>query len=275
MRHAGVFAGCLPIAVASQKNILGKKKDRPILVIRGLLGATALFLNVLAHTFLPLADAAIILSTVPAVTMLFARVYLRESFSLSQSVSLVITLCAVLLSARLPELMQKRNDYQFGYNYLSGFAACVGCVITVSSNFVFLRKMKDVHFCLPMLYIGFLGMIENIVINGVMLSYTPAKCGWDQFLYVSIGVLGFATSATTTLAFQYEEAGIVAVARSCSEIIVAMIYQTIFFKNSPDLYNVGGGFLVIFALSVLGIRNWLLRLPENSKQRKKWKHFLI
>lgn len=275
LRNAGVFAGSLPIAIACEKNIFGKKKDWILLIARSFLGTTALYLNVLAYALLPLADAAIILSVMPAMTILFARIYLRESCSWTQSVVLMITLCGIFLSARLPELLKKRSDYQFDHNYISGLAAAVGSVITLSFTYVTLRKMKDIHFSITMLYFGVLGMIENAVINGVMASYAPANFGWDQFLYVSIGILAFAANATLTLAFQAETAGVISVVRASIEIVVAMVYQIIFFKNYPDLYNVAGGLLVISSLGILGIRNWLLSLPENSESRKKFKYLLM
>lgn len=273
IRNAAVFAGSLPIAIACEKNIFGKKKDRLLLIARSFLGTTALYLNVLAYALVLLADAAIILSIMPAMTILFARIYLRESCSCTQSVVLMITLCGIFSSVRLPELLKKRSDYQFDHNYISGLAAAIGSVITLYFTFVTLRKMKDIHFPITMLYFGVLGMIENAVINGAMVSYAPANCGWDQFLYVSIGVLAFAANATLTLAFQAEAAGVISVVRASTEIVVAMVYQIIFFKNYPDLYNIAGGLLVISSLSILGIR--LLSLPENSEHRRKLKYLLM
>ena len=275
VRNAGVFVGSLPVAVYCAKEVFGEKKDRRLLLTRGFLGATALYLNLTAYRYLPLAEAAIILSTAPALTTLMAHFYLKESCSFTQIFSLVLTICGVLTSVRLPELLSKRNATRFDLSYLGGLAAAIGCVLTLSLTFVAIRKMKDIHFSLPMMYLGLLGMIENAAINAVTSTFVTPFCGWDSVMYVLIASLGFVSNCTFTLSIQVQAAGIVSVLKASMDIIVAIFFQIIFFSEDPDIYSISGACLVIVSVSMMGLRNWLLTLPEESKTRKRLKYFLL
>lgn len=274
VRNVGVFAGCLPIAIYRVREVLGPKKERLALVIRGFIGATALYLNLTAYRYLPLAEAAIVMSTLPALTTILACIYLKEPCGLIQSFSIVITGCGVLVSVRLPELINKQREHNFDYTYLGGLAAAVGCVITLSILVVALRKMKDIHFSVPLLYFGFLGMVENGAINYFTASFVPPQCGLDAIYVMLIGTVGFVAHCTFTLAIQTEAVGVISVMRASADVIVAMVFQIIFFDGNLDVYNISGACIVVFSVSIIGFRNWLLSLPGESKIRLKFKYLL-
>lgn len=275
VRNAGVFVGTLPVAVYCSKDIFGKKEDRRLLLTRGIVSATALYLLLTAYRYLPLAEAAIIMSSSPALTNLVAHFYLKEPCSVTQVFCLVLTITGVLTSVRLPELLSKRDATHFGISYIGGLAAATMCVLTISFTFVTMRKMKDIHFSIPTLYLGFFGMIENATINAVTSSFVTPFCGWDLVMYVLIASLGFVSNCTFILSIQTQAAGIVSVVDASMDIIVAMCFQIIFFNEFPDVYKISGACLVITSVTLIGLRNWLLMQPENSKTRKKLRYFLL
>lgn len=275
VRNAGVFVGSLPVVVYCVNEVFGEKKDRRLLITRGFLGATALYLNLTAYRYLPLAEAAIILSTAPALTTLIAHFYLKESCGFTQIFSLILTISGVLISVRLPELLSKRDASRFDISYLGGLAAAIGCVLTLSFTYVALRKMKDIHFSLPMMYLGFLGMVENASINAVTSTFVSPFCGWDLVMYTLIASLGFISNCTFTLSIQVQAAGIGSVLKASMDIIVAILFQITFFNENPDIYSISGACLVIASVSMIGIRNWLLMLPEESNTRRRLKYFLL
>ncbi|XP_035231176.1 solute carrier family 35 member G1-like [Stegodyphus dumicola] len=275
IRNFGVFVGSLPIAVYYNKNILGPKEFRIALITRSLLGATALYLNLMAFRYLPLAEAAVIMSTLPALAGVTARLYLKEPCGLVQACATVLTVCGVLLSIQIPELIKKRQNVEFNKTYIIGLACAVGCVFILSATFVLVRKMKDVHFSITVIYSGFLGMLENGAIAAAVSSYSSPRCGYDTFLILLIAAFGFLGLCGLILAIQTEAVGIVTVTKASLDITIAMVFQVIFFNTHPNIYNAGGAILVVLCIGVIGIRKWLLEMPEEATLRKRLKYLLL
>ncbi|XP_054715381.1 solute carrier family 35 member G1-like [Uloborus diversus] len=275
IRNVGVFVFNIPIALYVVKDILGRKKDRPLLIIRGFLGSTALYLNLLAFRYLPLAEAATIMSTTPATVSISARLYLKEPCGYVQSCALVITAIGVLISVRIPELLKNRSEVEFSSVYITGLGCAIGCVLILSFTFVTLRKMKDVHYSVIMIYFGWTGVLVNGTLTGVFGSYDLPRCGWDPVQMCLIGVLGFIGHVSLTLAIQAEAAGIVSIMKASLDIIVAMVFQVIFFGLAPDMYNIFGAGLVLTSVSILGLRKWISTLPEDAELHEKLRYLLL
>ncbi|GFY70336.1 solute carrier family 35 member G1 [Trichonephila inaurata madagascariensis] len=229
----------------------------------------------MAYRFLPLAVASIIMSSVPSLVMIAARIYLKEPCGFIPSLAIMITVAGVLLSIRLPELLKEGGGAVTNPNYYAGLGCAFGCVIILSVTIVSLRKMKDVHFSVVLVYFGVIGAIENGSLVYLLAEYSLPECGWDATLMMLVGVLGFFGHCFLVMAIQVEEAGIVSIMKSSTDIIISLILQIIFFDLSPDVYNLGGAALVIFSVSMIGFRKWLQNLPKDSSWKKNLKCFLL
>ncbi|XP_055939295.1 solute carrier family 35 member G1-like [Argiope bruennichi] len=269
IRNLGVLAFSLPIAVLKTKDVLGPRKHWFMLFMRSFLGSTALYLNLMAYRFLPLAVASIIMSSVPALVMITARLYLKEPCGLTSSLALVVTIIGVLVSIRLPEIISDPESLiESNSTYYIGLGCSFSCIIILSMTFVSLRKMLDVHFSTILVYFGVIGAIENAVLIHFMSFYSIPRCGWDALLMMMMGVFGFGGHCFLTMAFQVEEAGLVSVMKSSSDIVVSIVLQVIFFDLIPDFYDIGGALLVIMSVSIIGFRKWLINLPKDHHLRK-------
>ncbi|XP_035231175.1 solute carrier family 35 member G1-like [Stegodyphus dumicola] len=275
VRNAGVLVGNLPIAIYSNEKIIGPKGSRLHLTIRSFLGATALYLNLMAFRYLPLAEAAIIMSTLPAMVGITARLYLKEPCGVVQAFAILLTICGMLLSIQLPELITKRDVVKFDTNYIIGLACAVGCVVLLSATFVMLREMKDVHFSVNLIFSGFIGVLENSSITAAISYYSWPRCGYDPVLVMLVGVFGFLGHCGLVLAIQTEAVSIITVMKAALDIIIAMIFQAIFFQSRPTLYNAGGALLVISCIAIIGTRKWLQQMPEEAVLRKRFKYLLL
>lgn len=76
-RFIGIFVLTLPMVVYSGENPFGPRELRHYLIIRGLAGATSLFLRFCAFRYLPIADASVIIFSVPVFVSIFARLFLN------------------------------------------------------------------------------------------------------------------------------------------------------------------------------------------------------
>ncbi|XP_054724484.1 solute carrier family 35 member G1-like [Uloborus diversus] len=274
IRNAGVLVFNLPIAVYNVREVFGPKEHRWMLILRGVLGSLALYLNLLAFRYLPLADAAIILATLPAFVTVSGRIYLKEPCDGVQICALVTTALGVLISVRIPELVKDRSGITFNIAYVTGLICAIADVLILSFSFVTLRKMKDIHFSVILIYFGWTGVLENGILNGIFEFYEVQKCGWDTVQVLLIGIAGFLGHISLVLAFQIEAAGIVSIMKSSFDIIVAMLFQILFFNSIPDLYSIAGGILVLLSVTLLGIKNWIASQPENSAIRMKCRYLL-
>lgn len=109
IRYTGMFFVSFPLAIFCTNEILGEKGSRALLLVRAVLSATGLIFQVAAYRYIQLVEASIVMSALPFITALAARIILKEPFGVVQTVSLIITVCAVLLSVRLPEILNNNN----------------------------------------------------------------------------------------------------------------------------------------------------------------------
>lgn len=276
IRNIGVLLGNIPILVYSEQNPLGPRSHRILLLIRSFLGATALYLNLIAYRLLPLAEAAIIMSTLPAVVSIMAKLVLKEPCGVTQTIAVIFTITGVLLSIRLPEMIYSKNFKSvFTRNDITGIVSAVGCVLLLSLTFIALRKMKDVHFSVIMVYLGFIGAVENAGITATISHFSWPRCGLDVAWVLMVAIFGFVGNSCLTLAIQAEAVSIVSVLKASLDIILAMILQIIFFGSIPDVYNISGAVLVFLSVTITGLRKWLLGKSEDSLVRKRLRILLF
>lgn len=72
------------------------------------------------------------------------------------------------------------------------------------------------------------------------------------------------------LSFKFGNAGLVATVKP-ADIVLAFVWQIFLFKQFPHYYSVIGAILIIFSVVSVGLRNWILSLPESSHFRKKFR----
>ncbi|GFQ83216.1 solute carrier family 35 member G1 [Trichonephila clavata] len=92
----------MPQTVQCGENVLGPKKLRLILLIRGLLAGGHIFFNFIAFRYLPLGEATAIVFSLPVFVTVAARVFLKEPCSTFQSVTVVLTVLGIAFTAKLP-----------------------------------------------------------------------------------------------------------------------------------------------------------------------------
>ena len=255
IRNFVIFAAALPLAIYHTKQILGENKDKALIFLSGFAAATGIYFQIIACRYLPLAEATIIMSTVPLVVTIMARILLKEPFGLFHGVSLVSTISGVLLVLRVPEMLLNRNGIHFDLLQVAGLLAAVGSVLLHSLSDVYLRKLREVHFSIMMLYAGAIGIIENSVLGGIFITFELPNCDWDQILCICFGSFSFISTCFIILAIQVEPVGLVAVQKSSFDILIIIVFQIIFFNIYPNLYAICGVCLVVASLTMVGMKN--------------------
>ena len=270
-RFIAILAFSFPEAVKCQENLLGPKDLRFLLFLRGIFGATNLFLNFLAFRYLPLGEAAVIIFSVPVFVTVAARIFLKEPCGIFQSVTVFITVVGIILTTKIP---QKLSGQSLSYSSESiyGLLAAVGSLLFSTCRFIVIRKIKSVHHSIIMFNFGLVAIIETATLTAIIGNFGWHDCGLQNFLIIVLGIVSFAGQTLLTMALQCELAGPVSTMRAASDIVLAFVWQTVLFHNIPDVFSSVGAVLVGASVILVGLRKWVSALPDdsNNKKRLEW-----
>ncbi|XP_022708104.1 solute carrier family 35 member G1-like isoform X2 [Varroa jacobsoni] len=101
LRFIGIFVCTLPFVLYRQQPLFGSPDVRSLLIFRGLAGSTSLFLRFCALHYLPLADASVIIFSVPVFVGVMAKIFLNEACTLFHWMSTFATLFGIALITKL------------------------------------------------------------------------------------------------------------------------------------------------------------------------------
>ncbi|XP_030610157.1 solute carrier family 35 member G1 [Archocentrus centrarchus] len=249
---------CAPLLIYHKTGFLGPRDKRLFLVLRGFIGSNAMILLFYAVQQMPLADATVIMFSNPVFTSLLAWIFLKEKCTIWDCVFTVFTLTGVILIARPPFIF---GEHLYGIegnytNHIKGTIAAFAGAIGAACTFVILRKLgKSVHYYLSVWYYAVIGFIECIITVSVLGEWKIPFCGRDRWMLMLIAVLGIAGQTFLTKALQIEKAGPVALMRTV-DVVLAFIFQFIFFNRAPTWWSLGGALCIVVSTSGVAVRRW-------------------
>ncbi|XP_018570762.1 solute carrier family 35 member G1 [Anoplophora glabripennis] len=268
-RYLGVLLPAIPIVIYRQEKVFPKGK-RIMLLLRSFTGTAALMLSFYAFRHMPLADASVIVFSVPVFTGIFARMFLKEPCGLFNVFSVILTLIGVIFITRPPMLFGNTID-SLGHNgqrpEMWGAVAAFSATLFGANAYVLLRALKGIHFSVIMTNFGCFALVQCVLVTILIGALCLPSCGIDRYLIVALALFSFLGQILLTLALQMEQAGPVAIARS-SDIVFAFIWQVLFFDEIPNKFSIGGAILVMSSVLLTGLRKWILALPQDASLRR-------
>ncbi|XP_022902946.1 solute carrier family 35 member G1 [Onthophagus taurus] len=271
-RYLGVLLPAIPIVIYKQEALFPDGK-RVILLLRSFTGTAALMLSFYAFRHMPLADASVIVFSVPVFTGIFARIFLKEPCGLFSIFSIILTLIGVVLITRPSFLFYDTIDSLGNSQETStiwGAVAAFSATLFGANAYVLLRALKGIHFAVIMTNFGAFALTLCVIVTYLIGGLCLPMCGMDRYLIVALAFFSFLGQILLTIALQIEQAGPVAIARS-SDIVFAFIWQVLFFEEIPNRFSIAGAFLVLSSVVLTGLRKWILALPENATLRHKFR----
>ncbi|XP_028331878.1 solute carrier family 35 member G1 isoform X2 [Gouania willdenowi] len=254
-----------PILIYNKISFIGPRDKLVFLVFRGFFGSNAMILLFYAFQQMPLADATVIMFSNPVFTSLLAWIFLKEKCTLWDCAFTVFTITGVILIARPPFIFGKRvggieGEYT---NHIKGTIAAFGGAIGAACTFVIVRKLgKSVHYYLSIWYYAVIGLIQCIIGVSFLGEWKLPSCGRDRWMMLLIAVLGIGGQTLLIKALQIEKAGLVALMRTV-DVVLAFIFQFIFFNRAPTLWSLGGALCIVASTSGVALRKWY----SNSRKR--------
>ncbi|KAJ8953673.1 hypothetical protein NQ314_007280 [Rhamnusium bicolor] len=270
-RYVGVLLPAIPIVIYRQEKMFPKGK-RIMLLLRSFTGTAALMLSFYAFRHMPLADASVIVFSVPVFTGIFARMFLNEPCGLFNIFSVILTLVGVIFITRPPMLFGDTVNSlgETGQRpEMWGAVAAFSATLFGANAYVLLRALKGIHFSVIMMNFGSFALVQCLLVTVLIGALCLPACGIDRYLIVALALFSFLGQILLTLALQMEQAGPVAIARS-SDIVFAFIWQVLFFDEIPNKFSIGGAILVMSSVLLTGLRKWVLALPHDASLRKNF-----
>lgn len=265
-RFVGVLLPSIPIAIWRRENVFPKGK-RLMLILRSVVGTTGLMLSFYAFRHMPLADASVIVFSVPVFVAIFALVFLKEPCDAFSILTICLTLTGVLLITRpisifgssVPSLGSEENVRTDIWGGVAAFSA----TLFGANAYILLRVLKGLHFSVIMINFGVYALIETIFVSWYLGVLCLPQCGTERLLILALGIFSFSGQILLTISLQLEQAGPVSIARS-ADIVFAFIWQVLFFKEVPNIYSIVGAIFVTSSVILIGLRKWATNLPDNS-----------
>ncbi|GBO04302.1 hypothetical protein AVEN_18065-1 [Araneus ventricosus] len=143
-RFIAIFVMCMPATAQTGQNPLGPPEFRFFLMVRGVFGGLAFFLNFIAFRYLSLGEASVIIFSSPVVVTIFARVFFKEPCSIFQSISVILTVVGIVFSTKLPT---RFNEAPIAYSSekIYGLLAAIFSLFCISAIQLITRKIRNVH----------------------------------------------------------------------------------------------------------------------------------
>ena len=268
-RFAGILLFTVPMLITAEVAPFGLPDKRHFLLLRGIAGATSLYLRYAALRYLPIANATVIVLSMPVFVSIFARIFLKEPCGVFHCIAIGITIIGIGFTANIGALIgMTESEGKDRSGEITGLIYSMGATLVGASVYVFVRKVKEVHNSVILFNFSLVAVIETAILTGLDHGFTLPKEGYTPWLLMLLCVLSFYAQLLLTKALQVEEAAIVSVTRSSAEVVCAFVFQILIFQHTPDMYACIGGLIVLSSVLLISARKWVLTLPSNHMGRR-------
>ncbi|KAI1290045.1 Solute carrier family 35 member G1 [Halotydeus destructor] len=263
-RFLGILLFTIPMVITANVNPLGPKEKRHFLILRGLAGASSLYLRYSALHYMPIANATVIVLSMPVFVCIFARIFLKEACGLFHLVAIGVTLVGIAFTSNLKSIFGLSDDVnqEERTSHLIGLGFSFAATLVGSFAYIFVRLVKDVHHSVILFNFSLVALMETSFITVLLDGFKFQECGLAPWLLVALAILSFYAQLLLTKALQIEEASLVAVTRASMEVVCAFIFQIVIFHHVPDWSAFVGAVLVFSAVMMTTARKWVLTLPD-------------
>jgi len=228
----------------------GPKEVRPLLVVRGLTGFTALSGMFFSLKYLSLSDAVVLRFIAPILTGFTGTIFLKERVSLKEFVAGLCGFSGVVLIARPQALFGATSGSPLdgvkpGQRMISITAALIG-VVAATGSYTLLRAIgKRAHALHVNTYFSaqcvLLSTIGMIIFNVHPVIPTRVLTLVLMFL---VSLLGLAAQTFLAMGFQRETASRGSLAMYTS-IVFAVMFEFIVFGTIPTPLSMAGAIIII------------------------------
>lgn len=252
----GVVSLVLSLAIIRQAGVTrpwGTRK--PMLIVRGTLGAAALCCFVFSLTHLPLGEATLIQYTNPVFAIVIAAYWYHERLRKPEIVALAFALVGLLMVTRPAALFGGADGHiPVGYAVIALFGAAFS-----GSAYAVIRSLRGEH---PDVVVLYLPLMQ------IPMSLPFIASGWfwptwrEWMLLLGVGVTTQLAQASMTRGLQQER---IAPATTVGylQVIFAGVWGVMLFGEHPGVWTVVGALVILASTVALLV---LHRAAENEER---------
>ena len=232
--------------------------SRTLLLVRGLVAGLFVGARCYAVRYLPLADATMLLSVKPAFVTLLSCIFLKEACGVFEMLNLLLVFTGITLVIQPPFIFGS-GDTEYTSHMM--YTALMMVAVTALSSVVtiILRHLRHMHWVALAGSTRFVTILEFAPLVLSMGTQCVPACGLERLQILFLSCVGTAVQALMILSLKFEEAHIIGLVDSAANIMVAFLFQAIFFSHSAGLMKVLGAVVVLCSVLLIG-------------GRKMWKH---
>lgn len=235
----------------------GPKEQRPLLLLRGVIGFFGVFGLYYSLQYLSLSDAVSITFLIPMVTAFFAWIALGERYSILEGVCALCSLGGVLLiakpdflfgaepSAEVPE----SDTAESSSSKLRLLATAVGLVGVCGASAVYVLLRKIGKLCHPLISVSYFALLTCVVTFGITvvspaIPFQMPHTGHQWFLFILIGISGFFMQFCLAAGLQREKAGKSSL-MIYTNMVFALFWDFAIWRHLPGLLSILGTALIV------------------------------
>jgi len=245
-----VFQGVPVFGFIMYKRIpfFGNPEIRPWVVARGIIGGFASIIYYTTIVLLPLGDSVTLLSIHPVVTVLIARVVLKEPVTIVKIVAVFMCTIGAVLIAQPVFIFgrqQTRDDEYSDHAWIGYITAVVGTILE-AFIFVIIRRAKEAHaaqliwsFCVWSI------LLSVLLGNTMMRMKLPSTQAWMHIIPMCL--LGLCGHTLLNYAGRLAPAGPASLIRS-SDVVFAYIWEFTIFGEAINWVTILGAFIIMLGI---------------------------
>ena len=248
--------------------------DIPYCLIMGMAGFTNIILIYCSLEMIPISDTLLVTFTSPFFCDLFSRLFLKEALHWINCLAGLCSFIGVIVVARPSFIFGKYREHRITLVdpkitvkdnetvYLMGIAYAAFGAIFLALYFVLVRKLIKVNGIAAMMtifYPSLMGAITTVLLIFIFQEpvFIPRNTN-DFFICSSIGVYSIIALVLLTLALSLENATVVNLVRNL-DVVYAFLLQYAIFHIKPNLWNLTGGSIIIFATTIVVIKQYFTK----------------
>lgn len=238
------------------------ERQRGLLLLRGVMGFTALSCFFFAVVRLPLADATVIHFTAPVFTGIIAALVLRESVGGKEIGLALLSLIGVLMIARPGFLF---GDSAAPLNAVAVGVGMLGAIFSAGA-YVSVRKLGQTEPALVIIFWFSLVTMAGSTPGAILTWVSPTPMEW--LILVGIGVATQIAQVFLTHGLRLERAG-KAIAVGYLQVVFAAGWGFLVFREIPTGWTVVGALVIIASTFLLTqIRTPAEEAPQEPSPRR-------
>ena len=276
IRYSVSLVIVLSIAYYKNLNIFGHRKQRKLLLVRGVVGVIGLVCAYFAIMFINPSDSTAISQTNVIITAIIARIFLKEKLTFAHLISILLTVAGVLLISQPSFLFNKSsnaknnnftstnsthsNRQTFSISLTSlGILIAIFDAFSLGSVQVLIKKLciKKVHYSISTIYTSYIGLPVCVALSFVLIytgnsklvynwSHNWNELKWHLFYSISVSILGSFNQIILNLSIQYEDASKVSIIKTC-DLFFIFIFQYFLLNIKSDILNIVGAVLILLS----------------------------